>query len=191
MSRELRDVLQGPPDADVQREVAAALESVFPRVGLKAFVALSADDKSSQVRACCGFPSCSLCSESRCSGALQLKELSHLILGIRLFNWEIGKGGAGITDIPKTVTDTIAELERRVQAQVDNTAELCEQYVDVLVAPAAAIESVPGESDAGTTQARWREELANRRQLAAFLTTIGEDVHEDKTQFEAALASFR
>ncbi len=40
---------QGPPDADVQREVAAALESVFPRVGLKAFVALSAEDKSSQV----------------------------------------------------------------------------------------------------------------------------------------------
>lgn len=40
---------QGPPDADVQREVAAALESVFPRVGLKAFVSLSSEDKSSQV----------------------------------------------------------------------------------------------------------------------------------------------
>lgn len=42
---------QGPPDADVQREVAAALESVFPRVGLKAFVSLSSEDKSSQVTA--------------------------------------------------------------------------------------------------------------------------------------------
>ncbi len=41
--------MQGPPDAEVQREVAAALESVFPRVGLKAFLALSIEEKSSQV----------------------------------------------------------------------------------------------------------------------------------------------
>ena len=40
---------QGPPDADVQREVAAALESVFPRVGLKAFVSLTPEEKAGQV----------------------------------------------------------------------------------------------------------------------------------------------
>ncbi len=43
---------QGPPDADVQREVAAAMESVFPRVGLKAFMAISPPEKAGQVRTC-------------------------------------------------------------------------------------------------------------------------------------------
>ena len=46
----------------VEREVAAAVESVFPRIGLKSFVMLSTEDKK-----------------------LQLEELSHIILGIRLF----------------------------------------------------------------------------------------------------------
>lgn len=122
---------------------------------------------------------------------MQLKELSHLILGIRVFNWDIGKGGAGITDIPRAVADTCADLERRLQAQVDNSAEACEQYADVLVAPAAAIGPVAGDTDAGALQARWRAELANRRQLAAFLSTISDDLREDKQQFDAALASFR
>jgi hypothetical protein len=45
---------QGPPDADVQREVAAAMESVFPRVGLKAFMAISPPEKAGQVRASVG-----------------------------------------------------------------------------------------------------------------------------------------
>jgi hypothetical protein len=160
--------LQSPPDADVQREVAAALESVFPRVGLKAFVALPPDDKSSQ-----------------------LKELSHLILGIRVFNWDIGKGGAGITDIPKQIGDTLGELERRLQVQVDNAGEVCDQYVDVLVAPAAAVGAAPEDSDAAAARTRWKDELANRRQLAAFLNTIAEDVREDKALFESALSSFR
>ena len=123
-------------------------------------------------------------------GYLQLKELSHLILGIRVFNWDIGKGGAGISDIPKQISDTVGELEKRLQAQVDNTTEVCDQYVDVLVAPSGAIEA-SGESDAATLQGRWKDELANRRQLAAFLTTVSDDLHEDKQRYDSVLSSFR
>ncbi len=47
--------VQGPPNADVQREVAAALESVFPRVGLKSFVALTPEEKAGQVWQRCLF----------------------------------------------------------------------------------------------------------------------------------------
>ena len=50
---------------------------VFPRVGLKAFTALPPDDKTAQ-----------------------LHELSNIVSGIRLFNRHIGKGGAGISDLP-------------------------------------------------------------------------------------------
>ena len=62
----------------VEREIAAALESVFPRVGLKTFIQLSYEEK-----------------------ATQLMELSRIILGIRLFNREEGRGGAGLDTMDK------------------------------------------------------------------------------------------
>lgn len=63
-----RFLLEFPPYANtsdkmVEREVAAALESVFPRIGLKTFVLLNAEEKG-----------------------LQLLELARIVLGIRLFN---------------------------------------------------------------------------------------------------------
>ena len=59
-------------DREVEREIAAALESVFPRVGLKAFILLTRDEKTAQ-----------------------LMELARIIMGIRLFNRDEGRGGAG------------------------------------------------------------------------------------------------
>ena len=63
-------------DRLVEREVAAALESVFPRIGLKAFLTLSQEERSNQ-----------------------LLELGRITLGIRLFNKEQGRGGAGIDNM--------------------------------------------------------------------------------------------
>ena len=53
--------------------MAAALESVLPRAGLRPLISLTDSEKVSQ-----------LC------------ELSNIVLGIRLFNKEIGKGGVGL-----------------------------------------------------------------------------------------------
>merc|ERR1711957_382439 len=56
----------------IEREVAAALESVLPRAGLRPFVSLTVPEK-----------------------VAQLCELSNIVIGIRLFNRDIGKGGVG------------------------------------------------------------------------------------------------
>ena len=56
--------------------MAAALESVIPRAALAPFVTLSSSEK-----------------------LVQLVELSNLVIGIRLFNQEIGKGGAGLLKV--------------------------------------------------------------------------------------------
>ena len=53
----------------------AALQSVFPQTELGMFMALSLDDKQKQLR-----------------------ELSSIVAGIRLFNRDCGKGGEGIDD---------------------------------------------------------------------------------------------
>ena len=55
----------------MEKEVAAALESVIPRAALNPFIMLNKTEK-----------------------VTQLTELSNLVLGIRLFNKQIGKGGA-------------------------------------------------------------------------------------------------
>lgn len=54
--------------------MAAALESVIPRAALGPFVSLNPSEK-----------------------VTQLVELSNLVIGIRLFNKEIGKGGISLT----------------------------------------------------------------------------------------------
>ena len=38
-------VVRAGPEPGQEREIAAALESVFPRIGLKAFTSLAAEDK--------------------------------------------------------------------------------------------------------------------------------------------------
>lgn len=57
------------------RFVLAALQSIFPQAELGTFLTLSKKDKERQ-----------------------LKELTMIVTGIRLFNRDCGKGGEGIDD---------------------------------------------------------------------------------------------
>ncbi len=61
---------------NLEKEVAAALESVIPRAALSPFVSLNPTEK-----------------------VTQLCELSNLVIGIRLFNKEIVKGGTSLTKV--------------------------------------------------------------------------------------------
>ena len=65
-----RDAEKQPSNA-VELEVAAALESVFPRIGLKAFIGMTQRER------------------------IQAR-VSKYCISIRLFNKEIGKGGADL-----------------------------------------------------------------------------------------------
>ena len=74
-------------------------------------------------------------------------------------------------------------------SQVSHVTETCEQYVDVLVAPASGTSEAGG--DESVARSRWRDELANRRQLASYLATMTDDLREDKVELEAAVTGFR
>ena len=91
----VRAGLEPGTDRPAEREIAAALESVFPRIGLKAFTALPNEDK-----------------------VAQLHELSNIVLGIRLFNRHIGKGGAGIVDLHMQAASLAAELTTAATAEL-------------------------------------------------------------------------
>jgi len=133
----VRAGLEPGADRPAEREIAAALESVFPRIGLKAFTALPNDDK-----------------------VAQLHELANIVLGIRLFNRNIGKGGAGIIDLHMQSATLAAELTQQATAELTQAETVCAQYVDVIGHKYRGAEGAPS---------RLQAELTNRRQYAAYL----------------------
>lgn len=140
-------VVRAGPEPGQEREIAAALESVFPRIGLKAFTSLAAEDK-----------------------VAQLYELADIVLGIRLFNRHIGKGGAGIKDVPRTAAELVASLVGQVGEDLEGIETLSAQYVDVVSHMYRSGAKSSGE--AGARLARLQQELANRRQYLAYLSTL-------------------
>ena len=188
-------------DRAVEKEVAAALESVFPRIGLKAFVQLTTEEKNAQ-----------------------LMELARIVLGIRLFNRHQGRGGAGIDDIDVECPQLCKLVEKDITQEVESISTLCNKYQEVIVkaylkirrnsirkSQAAEKEVLRGkiirdleENDelspeemeskllevkledeldeeeeeelADWILERWSFELANRRQYLAFLKSLQEEV---------------
>lgn len=136
-----------PSTGASDREVAAALESVFPRVSLKAFVQLAPEDKRRQ-----------------------LGELANIVLGIRIFNKEIGKGGKDLVDVENECVNDAEELLGQLGEQLQQCQSQCEEYVDALM---YAIYNDEGRTAGLEGQVpRWQTELANRRQLVAYIQTL-------------------
>ena len=163
-------------DKLVEREVATALESVFPKVGLKTFVQLSLEEKTSQ-----------------------LEELAKIVLGIRLFNRYQGGGGAGIdqmdTDGSKlaaTILDDISDevqyftascikyqqtvvraqfIRRRADISVDLSVEETKDGCPAVRKPRDESKLVPVKA-----VERWLKELVNRRQYLRFLKSLQGEV---------------
>jgi plasmid maintenance system antidote protein VapI len=101
---------QQSSDRNIEREVAAALESVFPRIGLKAFVQLSYDDKTAQ-----------------------LMELGRIVFGIRLFNRYQSRGGAGIDPIEETSSQLGDDVIKEITREIELLNHLCNKYQEVIV----------------------------------------------------------
>eukprot|EP00656_Telonema_subtile_P007521 TRINITY_DN13528_c0_g1_i2.p1 TRINITY_DN13528_c0_g1~~TRINITY_DN13528_c0_g1_i2.p1 ORF type:complete len:444 (-),score=119.86 TRINITY_DN13528_c0_g1_i2:113-1444(-) len=137
---------QGFEDRTVEREIVAAFESVFPRVGLRTFVTLQEEDK-----------------------ALQVKELAHIVFGIRLFNRAIGKGGAGIEDTFGQLQKRLSELSTKIMDQSEEFTDLCGQYT-------ITINHMHRRADSEGAPPRLRDELTNRRQYLACLQNLQDDV---------------
>merc|ERR1719146_196613 len=96
----------------VEREVAAALESVFPRVGLRAFVSLTPNEKGAQ-----------------------LQELASIVMGIRLFNAHLGKGGTclPLACVDQKLIDDAQETLRVLQIDIDRDNSECDKLVSFYV----------------------------------------------------------
>ena len=198
-----RYLIEFPPESSsadklVEREVAAALESVFPRIGLKTFIQLTFEEKS-----------------------VQLLELGRIILGIRLFNKDQSKGGAGIHAMEEEAFEKASTLAGDLENEISIFSDACDRYQAAIVRvhqsrrkmdlereesekaeaemrkkmseaelkeiddakdPAAGKEiSYPGIASDQVVD-RWSQELVNRRQYLNFLGGLMEEAAVFKTK---------
>lgn len=155
----------------MEREIAAALESVFPRIGLKYFIDLKTEDKITQ-----------------------LEELSHIVRGIRMFNREMGKGGAGLPLTRAVIQTRVREFMDALNDEIQTLDRMCQDYIDVLIwahhpllntHPHSAAH--PNDSIMEDKIRRWQDELANRRQLMSCLQSLFEDASVSASTIEVAV----
>lgn len=144
-----------PQDQAIEREVAAALESVFPRVGLRSFVELTSQEKTAQ-----------------------LQELSGIVLGIRLFNQHKNKGGFGLPTLDSAMERLKPEeLLENIQKEVDEVTDLCKNFSDAILATRNATAAGPWDKlpDDGEMDHN-RSDLLYHRQYLCYLLNLQEDV---------------
>ncbi|XP_049752928.1 cilia- and flagella-associated protein 206 isoform X2 [Elephas maximus indicus] len=105
----LRSGLGSPTDIKIVREATAALQSVFPQAELGTFLTLSKKDKERQ-----------------------LKELTMIVTGIRLFNRDCGKGGEGIDDLPAILHEAIPATTQHIDTQLQTAQDQAYRYTAIL-----------------------------------------------------------
>ncbi|XP_051043469.1 cilia- and flagella-associated protein 206 isoform X2 [Phodopus roborovskii] len=144
----LRSGLGSPTDIKIVREATAALQSVFPQAELGTFLTLSKKDKERQ-----------------------LKELTMIVTGIRLFNRDCGKGGEGIDDLPAILHEAIPATTQHIDAQLQIAQDQAFRYTAILEKvtknPLMTKELEPY---------MLKEALYNVRQYEIFLQTVLSDI---------------
>ncbi|ELW70140.1 hypothetical protein TREES_T100001488 [Tupaia chinensis] len=144
----LRSGLGAPTDIKIVREATAALQSVFPQAELGTFLTLSKKDKERQ-----------------------LKELTMIVTGIRLFNRDCGKGGEGIDDLPAILHEAIPATTQHIDSQLETAQEQIYRYTAILEKvtknPLISMELQPY---------MLKEALYNVRQYEIFLQIILSDI---------------
>ncbi|XP_041523729.1 cilia- and flagella-associated protein 206 isoform X2 [Microtus oregoni] len=140
----LRSGLGSPTDIKIVREATAALQSVFPQAELGTFLTLSKKDKEHQ-----------------------LKELTMIVTGIRLFNRDCGKGGEGIDDLPAILHEAIPATTQHIDSQLQIAQEQAFRYT-------AIIEKVTTNPLLAKELESYmlKEALYNIRQYEIFLQTV-------------------
>jgi hypothetical protein len=132
----------------IEREVAAALESVLPRAGLRPFVSLTTPEK-----------------------VAQLCELSNIVIGIRLFNRDIGKGGVGLESFNEIINHPARDLINDLNVEVADIMEQSDKYT--MFFNVYADLASPGNDEIIDY---YKQELTYKRQFLIYVLELKSDV---------------
>ncbi len=147
----VRTGLGHPTRAAVVRETTAVANSVFPPAALGQFV-----------------------DQSRMEKRQQLRELAAIVGGIRIFNWDAKKGGAGIEDLPRLINGAL----EAALAKMEETRLTISEKVNKMTTFAERLLF----SEAGTAVTEKEKQLCvfsmvNLRQYQMYVMVITQDVY--------------
>lgn len=143
--------------------MAAALESVLPRAGLRPFVSLTTPEK-----------------------VAQLCELSNIIIGIRLFNRDIGKGGVGLESFSEIINHPARGLIEELNMEVAEVMEESDRYTMFFNVVNELIE--PG---AEPLIEHYKQELTYKRQFLIYILELKSDVQISEQNIESLQAKYQ
>jgi len=146
----------------IEKEVAAALESVIPRAALAPFISLSNSEK-----------------------VTQLAELSNLVVGIRLFNKEIKKGGASLTGIEELIEYEGRRLLEVIQEVIRDTVTSSEDYTTFLTYYQKL--DTPFTKDQIN---KFKDELTFLRQYLSYLVSLQDDLETAEGSIESSFMKY-
>lgn len=147
----------------IEREVAAALESVLPHAGLRPFLSLSASDKETQ-----------LC------------ELSNIIIGIRLFNKEIKKGGIGLENFEELIHHSGRTLLATLNQEISEVIEQCDNYTIFFT-----VADLMKEKAEKKLMDVYRDELTLKRQYLINLLELKSDVQASEQKIDNLAGNYK
>ena len=146
----------------IEREVAAALESVLPRAGLRPFVALTTPEK-----------------------VAQLCELSNIVIGIRLFNRDIGKGGVGLESFNEIINHPARNLINDLNTEVAEIMEQSDRYTMFF----NVLNELPDPGAAELID-YYKQELTYKRQFLIYILELKSDVQISESNIDGLQAKY-
>ncbi|KAF0029453.1 hypothetical protein F2P81_018558 [Scophthalmus maximus] len=150
----LRSAMGSPTHGDTVQEATAALQSVFPPTELGTFMVLLKKEKEQQLR-----------------------ELTMVVTGIRLFN-KVSKGGAEETDLdepmPQVLKETLPVVSKSIEEELSASQSLAWKYT-AAQEKLTNSDSQPEERDAPAVSLK--QALSNVRQHEVFLKMLLADAH--------------
>jgi hypothetical protein len=147
-----------------ERELYAILDNVLPKSGLPPFVTLSAHDKIAQ-----------------------LNDLCNIIMGIRLYNAEVGKGGIGLMTFSDLKNHFTSDLLNSVNEYHLKISNLCDKYTTIYEKTDF---SLVVETDLLEKLERIRKYIIYFRQILTYLSTLRDDLNNSLTLINNLLVSY-
>lgn len=110
----------------------------------------------------------------------QLCELSNIVIGIRLFNRDIGKGGIGLESFKEIINHPARTLIHELNQEVAEIMEQSDKYTMYF----NVIQDLPHPGSSQQIEA-YKEELTYKRQFLIYILELKSDVQISESNIES------
>lgn len=142
---------------DAEREINKAMDVVFPKVGIPTFVTLPPESKISEIN-----------------------YFSHVIMGIRALNKELGYAGAGLKSLEELKASLSTSLLNQVKIFYHSVKEVAEKYSMIY----ENVDFALLDKNQEITMEEVRKKIVYFRQVLSYLSMLMDDLQDSSMAVE-------